>query len=274
MEQGHNNSQIITEKDFHEAFLSLIKELTSFVFRLVTNKEDTEDLVQDTYLKAYTKLYTFQGNSTLKTWVFSIAVNLCKNHLAGKKRWPENTQQLGAALHLRSEELFCRMKEVFYRQPSHNFEIREHINYCFNCISKTLLLSQQICLLLKEVYGFSLKEIMSITKLSEGKAKHALADGRKHMHRIFNNRCSLIKKTGTCHECTTIKGILNPEQEAHIKANEIKMAKQKDHPNKEYLLNLRIDIVKGIDPLNSTNSIFHTYLLKNNPKWVEIATNE
>lgn len=260
----------MNEKDFHKEFIAFTKELSSFVFRLVTNKQDTEDLVHDTYLKANSKLNTFKGKSSLKTWVFSIAINLCKNHLTGQNRWSENTQQLGAELHQRSEELMCKMKEVFYSQPDHEFEIKEHINYCFNCINKTLLIRQQICLLLKEVYGFSLKEIAFVTQLSEDKAKHALADARKHMNRIFDTKCSLINKNGTCNECTVLKGLLNPKQDAHIKANQIKLAREKENTNND-LLDLRLSLVKGIDPLNAQNTIFHSYLLENNPEWVKMS---
>ncbi len=103
----------------------------------VTNKQNAEDLVHDTYLKANLKLGTFKGNSSLKTWGFSIATNLSKNHLSGRNIWSEATRQIGGDLHLRSEELLCKMKEVFYSQPNHKFEIKEHINYCFNCINKT-----------------------------------------------------------------------------------------------------------------------------------------
>lgn len=261
----------MNEQTFHKEFILFTKELTSFVFRLVTNKQDAEDLVHDAYLKANLKLDTFKGKSSLKTWVFSIAINLCRNHLSGRNRWSEDTQQVGGDLHIRSEELMCKMKEIFYSQPDHEFEIKEHINYCFNCINKTLLIEQQICLLLKEVYGFSLSEIMQVSNLSEGKAKHALAGARKNMNRIFDNKCSLINKNGTCHECTVIKGILNPKQDAHIKSNQIKMVRARERKDFKQLLNLRLELVKGIDPLNSKNTIFHTYLLENNPKWVDMA---
>lgn len=260
----------MNEQEFHKQFIGFTKELTSFVFRLVTNKQDTEDLVHDTYLKANKNLPGFKGNSSLKTWVFAIAVNLCKNHLSGQNRWSENTQQIGAELHNRSEELMCKMKEVFYSQQSHEFEIKEHINYCFNCINKTLLIKQQISFLLKEVYGFSLKEIAQVTQLTHDKVKHALSDARKHMNRIFDNKCSLINKNGTCNECTVLKGLLNPKQDAHIKANQIKLIREKESINED-LLNLRLSLVKGIDPLNANNTIFHTYLLENNPKWVKIS---
>jgi len=48
--------------------------------------------------------------------------------------------------------------------------------------------------------------------------------------------------------------VFNPEQNAHVEARKINMVKQGAHPDKEYLLDLRFDIMKHIDPLNAPNS--------------------
>ncbi|NBP70456.1 MAG: RNA polymerase sigma factor, partial [Cytophagia bacterium] len=62
------------------AFQSLYSEfqsqLKSYLYRLLANRNDAEDLTHDTFIKAYEKLSTFRGESSLKTWVFQIATNL------------------------------------------------------------------------------------------------------------------------------------------------------------------------------------------------------
>ncbi|MDO5978959.1 RNA polymerase sigma factor [Flavivirga spongiicola] len=252
---------------YQTEFLNFKNELSSFIFRLLTNKQDTEDVIQDTYIKTFERLDTFRGISSFKTWVFSIALNTAKNHLSKQKRWKENAQDLGADSHSKSAELSAKMKIVFEQTPERNYEIKEHINYCFNCINKTLLLKQQVCLLLKEVYHFKVSEIIEITKFTEGVVKHALADARNNMMRIFNSRCSFINKKGICHQCTTLKGVLNPDQHAHIEAQQIKLVKEGNTGNQDYLLNLRLELVRGIDPLHSKNSILNTYMLENLESW-------
>lgn len=248
-------------------FIGFKNELTSFIFRLLTNRQDTEDVVQDTYIKVFEKSDSFQEKSSFKTWVFSIALNTAKNHLSKQNRWKENAQDLGAEVHAKSEVLMNKMRSVFEQTPEKSYEIKEHINYCFNCINKTLLLKQQICLLLKEVYHFKVSEIMEITKFSEGIVKHALADARKSMIRIFKNRCAFINKKGTCHQCTTLKGVLNPDQDTHIKSQQTKLVKEGDSDNHDYLLNLRLELVQSIDPLHANNSILNTYMLENLESW-------
>ena len=257
------------KKQYEIEFITFRDKLSSFIFRLTTNRQDTEDIVQDTYLKVFDKLDTFQQKSSFKTWVFTIALNISKNHLNKQNRWAENTQDYGANLHSKSPDLFTKMQDIFQSTPERNYEVKEHINYCFNCINKTLLLNQQICLLLKDVYSFKGSEIITITGLTEGKVKHSLADARKNMIQIFDNRCAFINKKGTCHQCTTLKGALNPKQNAHIKAQEIKLVKEGNNSNTEYLLELRLELVREIDPLNTANSALNTYMLENSESWVE-----
>jgi RNA polymerase sigma-70 factor (ECF subfamily) len=195
--------------------------------------------------------------------------HLSKNHLGKQKRWLENAQDYGAMLHVHSPDHWVKFKSVFESTPDKNYEIKEHIVYCFNCINKTLELNQQVCLLLKEVYDFKVSEIMQITNLTEGIVKHAIADARKNMVRIFDNRCSFVNKNGVCHQCTTLKGNLNPKQNAHIEAMKIKMVKDGSNPDKEHLLNLRLELVKNIDPLNSPNSLMNSFMLESCENWVE-----
>ncbi|HTF82413.1 MAG TPA: RNA polymerase sigma factor [Cytophagales bacterium] len=256
-------------KTLTETFLLHQHHLRSFLYRLLIDKQDTEDIVQETYIKAHQGIEGFKGDASLKTWIFTIAINLAKNHLHKKNRWLENAQDYGAMLHVKSKDHWDKFHEVFYTSPDRNYEIREHISYCFNCITKTLLIEQQVCLLLKEVYEFKVDEIMKITGLTEGKVKHALADARANMIRIFENRCAFVNKNGVCHQCTQLKGILNPEQDAHIKANEIKLVKKGLGGNHEYLLDLRIQLTKDIDPLSASNTVIHTYMLESCERWVE-----
>lgn len=80
------------KEQYENKFIRIQKQLTSFVYRLVTNKEDTKDLVQETYIKAMKNLSAFEGRSSYKTWVFAIATNLCKDFLKSQSRWTEDYQ--------------------------------------------------------------------------------------------------------------------------------------------------------------------------------------
>lgn len=244
-------------------------ELASYIFRLVTNKEQTEDIVHDTYLKVVDKIDTFKGNASFKTWVFSIATNLSKNILIKQNRWEVTAQDYGALLHVKSKAHWDAFQQVFNSTPEQEYEVKEHLTYCFNCINKTLEIEQQVCLLLKEVYDFKVQEIMQITDLSEGKVKHAIANARKNLSDIFDSRCAFLNKNGVCHQCTELTGILNSKQDAQQKANKLKIARQNNTHSKEKLFDIRLEIVRSINPLNSKNSLVTTYFLENSEKWVK-----
>lgn len=78
----------MTVDDLTEQFTGFQGELKSFLLRMTASVQDTEDIVQETYLKAHAKFDSFRGESTLKTWVFSIASNLAIDLLRAKKRYP------------------------------------------------------------------------------------------------------------------------------------------------------------------------------------------
>jgi RNA polymerase sigma-70 factor, ECF subfamily len=152
------------------------------------------------------------------------------------------------------------MIEIRTTSPHGDFEIREHIALCFSCIGKSLPIEQQVALLLKEVYEFKVSEIAQILDLTEGVVKHLLFSSRQKMIDIFDKRCSLVNKLGFCHQCSELNGIFNPKHELQKELMKIDMAKQSTSKSKEDLFDLRMDIVKGIDPYNSDASelqLFH-----------------
>lgn len=132
---------------------------------MVANKQDAEDLVQDTYIKAVSNLSTYQGKkASLKTWVYTIALNNAKNRLSKMKRWGENDLTICENYHSSSPELMAEIGQVFSSSPDARFEMKEHLDYCFTCITKTLELTQQICLLLKDVYGFKQEDFFQMVR--------------------------------------------------------------------------------------------------------------
>jgi len=65
----------------------LSEELHGFILRLVSNEDDAKDILQDTYVRVWEKSHQFKGNSTVKTWVYRIAINLSYSHLKKRQRW-------------------------------------------------------------------------------------------------------------------------------------------------------------------------------------------
>src|SRR5882672_12142099 len=90
---------------FQTLFAEFQSQLKSYLYRLLTDRDDVNDLTQDTFIKAFTKISTFNQDSSLKTWVFKIATNLAYDHLRKLKRWQADAQDQGANLAIGTEEI-------------------------------------------------------------------------------------------------------------------------------------------------------------------------
>ena len=236
---------------FQSLFAEFQPQLKSYLYRLLTDRNDTEDILHDTFVKAFDKISTFKGNSAFKSWVFQIATNLAYDFLKKRKRWLPNAQDQAKSLAMSTayiQQLFVMTNQTSSRG---RYEVKEHIDFCFTCISKTLTIEAQIAIILKDIYSFSRLEIASILDKPESIVKHLLFNGRQLMIEIFDNRCALINKNGACHQCTELAGIYNPKQTKREELMKIKMVKSQEKASKEKLYQLRTDLVAAIDPLNS-----------------------
>ena len=250
-------------------FESFSRELQSFILRMTASVQDTEDIIQETYLKAHIKIDTFRGDSSLKTWVFAIAANLARDLLRAKQRWPENVTDICRDAAMSNVQFFEEALAIRETSPQGKFEIKEHIAFCFTCVSKSLPLEQQLVLLLKEVYGFNVQEIAQIIDQTEAMVKYYLHHGRKKMIEIFDHRCVLINKEGVCHQCTELNGIFNPKQKIEEELVKIKMVREAQNKDKEALFDLRMKILQELDPFESGAAELQLHHLEHNRQVME-----
>src|SRR5437879_2637821 len=65
---------------FNEIVLRYKGKVYNFICRMVHNPLDAEDLTQETFVRAYLSIRSFQSRASLNTWLFRIATNLCIDH--------------------------------------------------------------------------------------------------------------------------------------------------------------------------------------------------
>ncbi|WP_420641389.1 RNA polymerase sigma factor [Candidatus Leptofilum sp.] len=260
----------MTADNFTMTFESFRGELKSFILRMTASVQDSEDIVQETYIKAQAKIDSFRGDSALKTWVFAIAANLARDLLRAKKRWPENVTDICRDAALSNPQFFQEAMQIGQTSPQGQFEIKEHISFCFTCVSQSLPLEQQLTLLLKEVYGFKVKEIAEIMAQTEAMVKYYLRVGRSKMIDVFDHRCSLINKQGICHQCTELNGIFNPKQEVQVELVKIQMVRDAENEDKGKLFDLRMKILQELDPFESGAAELQLHHLEHNRQVMEV----
>jgi len=247
---------------FQTLFAEFQTQLKSYLYRLLTDRNDVDDLAHDTFVRAFSGISTFNRESSLKTWVFKIATNLAYDHLRKKKRWSADAQDRGADLALGSDEVRKAFWVVHDNARAGAYEMREHIDFCFTCISKTLPIENQVALILKDIYDYPIKDIALILDKTEGVVKHLVGDARGVMTDIFDHRCALVNKNGVCDQCSHINAVFNPKQDQQEERMKLELVKASKKYNREELFALRTLLVKAIDPLNSSGTDLQDEIMK------------
>jgi RNA polymerase sigma-70 factor, ECF subfamily len=70
------------EGAFEELVSRREREIYNLAYRMLGRREDALDAVQETFLRVFRALPRFRGEASFRTWVFGIALNVCRNHLA------------------------------------------------------------------------------------------------------------------------------------------------------------------------------------------------
>jgi len=103
------------DEDFLRSSDPYRRELLAHCYRMLGSVHDAEDLLQETYLRAWRSYHAFEGRSSMRTWLYRIATNVCLNALDSRKRRPLPTG-LGAPSSDPGEPLVER-GEVLWLEP-------------------------------------------------------------------------------------------------------------------------------------------------------------
>jgi len=105
----------LADEDFLEVTGPYRRELLAHCYRMLGSVHDAEDLVQETYLRAWRSYHGFEGRSSLRTWLYRIATNACLSALDSRNRRPLPTG-LGAPSSDPSDPLI-EQAEVLWLEP-------------------------------------------------------------------------------------------------------------------------------------------------------------
>jgi RNA polymerase sigma-70 factor, ECF subfamily len=108
-------TQQLADADFLEVTGPYRRELLAHCYRMLGSVHDAEDLVQETYLRAWRSYHGFEGRSSLRTWLYRIATNVCLTALDSRSRRPLPTG-LGAPSSDPADPLVERA-EVLWLEP-------------------------------------------------------------------------------------------------------------------------------------------------------------
>ena len=170
---------------FADQAMEYMGSLYSAALRMTRNPADAEDLVQETYLKAYRAFAGFQEGTNLKAWLYKILTNTFINSYRSKKRRPEQTELDEV------EDLYLYRRlgglEAVAANRSAEEEVLDHFTDSdVKAAVEALPEGFRMAVLLADVEGFSYKEIAEILDVPIGTVMSRLHRGRKSLQKTLH----------------------------------------------------------------------------------------
>ena len=160
------------------AFSELVKQYDRRVFRMAKqitqNDEDAEDVLQETFLKAYSHLDDFQGNSRFYTWLVRIAVNEALMKL--RKRRSDRTVPLDDPIDTGEDEL-VREVAVWDENPEEKYS-RDELGQILDEAIQSLKPAYRTVFVLRDIEELSIEETAEALNLSISAVKSRLLRAR------------------------------------------------------------------------------------------------
>jgi RNA polymerase sigma factor (sigma-70 family) len=250
------------EDAFAELVLRYQGTIRSYLYRLAACREDAEDLAQEVWIRVFTQLGSFEGRSSVRAWLFATATHVAMEHDRVRERWPVEAQDKAKALASADPEIPEILHQTHWESPHARYEMREHVDFCFTCIMKTLPLEEHIAFLLCEIYDCTVAEAAEVLGRPVEAVKDVLDQAHTTMKRIFEQRCSLINQQGVCHQCAELNSLFNPHQAEQQELAKLDLVRAAQHPTPQDLFGLRAAVVRSIDPLHAAGTNLHEVLMQ------------
>lgn len=182
-----NNKQAYYDKVFEEELLPQIDALYSFAYHLTYNEQDANDLVQETYLKAYRFIDKYNEGTNAKAWLFRILKNAFINQYRRKSKQPTQVDY-EEIINFHDEEndtnysTYTDLREEMFENMMGD-EVTTAIN--------SLPVDFRVVILLCDIEGFTYEEISKIINIPIGTVRSRLHRARnllkKKLHQYANN---------------------------------------------------------------------------------------
>ena len=168
------------------------RELLAYCYRMLGSVHDAEDALQEATLRAWRGLGRFEGRSSLKSWLYTIATNTCLNHIERRPKRVLPVDYAAAAdphggpgapvveqvwIEPYPDELLG--VEDGLAGPDARYEQRESVELAFVAALQLLPANQRAVLILREVLGFSAQEVADTLETSVASVNSALQRARK-----------------------------------------------------------------------------------------------
>ncbi|HMH43258.1 MAG TPA: sigma-70 family RNA polymerase sigma factor, partial [Pyrinomonadaceae bacterium] len=153
-------------------------DVYALLYRLTTDSEEARDLTQETFLRAFQSIDRFRGDSSLKTWIYRIAINQARNRWRWwRRRKRDVTVSLDATDEHRDKPLAATLPSDNSPSPEQETLAHEREAQLREAL-QGLRRSYREAVILRDVEGFSYEEIATTLQISIGTVKSRISRGR------------------------------------------------------------------------------------------------
>ena len=164
---------------YEDLVLKYEKKLYSAIMSMIRNEQDSLDILQNVFLKAYLHIGNFNGESEYYTYLFRIAVNECKDYW---KKLPHTNEQ--SLQNENGETIDTPDNRFCPDEYAEAAELRMAVNEAIAALDADM---KQV-LILRAFYGMSYDEISSLTGADSGTVKSRLFRGRQKVKEVLKSR--------------------------------------------------------------------------------------
>lgn len=164
------------QKGDQDAFAALVDEQQRYIynlaFRILKDENEALDLTQETFVRAWTALPNFKGQSQFRTWLYRIATNLCYNRLPNLRR----------SLHDLGDDVMQDMPETSSANPAYELESNETRAHLYKAID-ALDANYKLLITLRYQNELSYDEIASTLNLPLGTVKTGIFRAKEQLRK-------------------------------------------------------------------------------------------
>jgi RNA polymerase sigma-70 factor (ECF subfamily) len=158
-------------------------DVYALLFRLTNDAEEARDLTQETFLRTFQSITRFRGDSTLKTWIYRIAINQARNRWRWwRRRRRDATVSLDATDEQRDKPLAATLPSEHALNPEQEALAHERELQLRDALLG-LRQSYREAVILRDVEGFSYEEIAGTLQISIGTVKSRISRGRLELRK-------------------------------------------------------------------------------------------
>jgi RNA polymerase sigma-70 factor (ECF subfamily) len=171
------------EQAFVEAFHLYKDFIYTLAFKLLNDKTEAMDVTQEVFVTLFRKIGAFRGDSSLKTWLYRVAINQATNRNRWwKRRFKHRTLSLDLASYNTSARP-VRLKS-YAASPAGEYYSKE-LRQALQQSLQQLSFDQRVAVTLRDVEGLTYEEIAELTSATVGTVKSRIARGREKLRRLL-----------------------------------------------------------------------------------------